>query len=423
VTGVIFGLIPALRGTGFDFQHALKDASYTTSEGSKRRFIRNGLIVGEVGLAAVLLVASLLVVKSLWKLTHVDPGFNAANVLSIRIVTPQQHTASREESTAYRLELIRRVAEVPGVISAGASKTLPLQGGGEPYGFVYKSARGDVTVKPEAGVFVASPGYFKALQIPLICGRVFTEQDNAPNASPVLLVNQALASRIWPGEDPVGKALSLGNASATIVGVIGNVRSEGLSSEPRGAIYGPMGIFPRSSLYIFARTDGNPLAIASGVRQAIWNYEKNQAIDMAPLQGSLEADVAQPRYFTLLLGTFGTMALVLAGIGIYGVISYNVHQQLREIGIRMALGAQPSQVLSMVLGGAIRLAGIGLVLGTVVALVASRALRSLLFGVSAVDSSMYALMILVLMSVALLASYVPARRATKVDPMVALRYE
>jgi predicted permease len=423
VTAIIFGLLPDMRGSGIDFQHAMKEAGYSTSEGHARRAIRHGLIVGEVAMAAVLLVASTLVVKSLWKLTHVDPGFEAQNVLAIRLVTPKERNKDRLEATAYRLEVLRRVSEIPGVVAVGASKTLPLEAGGEPYGFDYAGPKGTVNIRPEAGGFIVSPGYFNALEVPLLSGRVFTEEDNVPNAPPVLIVNQSLAKKYWPGEDAIGKQLSVGKASATVIGIVGDVRSEGLSTAPRTAIYGPFGIFPRSVMHIFVRTQGDPLSISASVRQAIWGFEKNQPMDMMTLSSATDKQVAQPRFFTALLTAFGALALLLAGIGIYGVISYNVHQQIRDIGIRMALGAQPKQVLRMVLGGALRLTIIGLGIGTVVAFIASRSLKSMLFGVSAGDITTYLLTPGVLTGIALLASYIPARRATKVDPVVALRYE
>ena len=424
ITGFLFGLLPALRGSGFDFQHALKDANYTSSEGQHRRSVRNALIVGEVAMAAVLLVASMLVVKSLWKLTHVDPGFAADNVLTIRVVTPKEHTTGdRSEATAYRLELVRRVSEVPGVVAVGASKTLPLEAGGEPYGFDFMGKNGKVEIKPEAGVFIVSPDYFKALSIPLIEGRFFREEDNKPKSPPVVVVNQALAERYWPGESAVGKQLQIQNTAIEIVGVVGNVRSQGLATAAGTAIYGPFGMFPRSVMHLYVRTAGNPLQVASAVRQAIWSYEKNQPMDISTLSSLTDRQVARPRFFTTLLTGFGGLALILAAIGIYGVISYNVHQQIREIGIRMALGAQPVQVLKMVLRDALQLTAAGLAIGFVLSFIATRGLSSLLFDVKATDLSSYLAMPLVLAAVALIASYVPARRATKVDPMVALHYE
>lgn len=425
VTGVVFGLIPAMRGSSVDFHHAMKESGYSTSEGHARRAVRNALIIAEVAMAAVLLVASTLVVKSLWKLTHVDPGFEANNVLAIRLITPKDRNTDKERvaGTAYRLEVLRRISEVPGVVSVGASKTLPLNGGGEPYGFDYAGPGGKVNIKPEAGVFIVSPGYFKTLEIPLISGRVFTEEDNKPDAPPVLVVNQALAKKYWPSEDAIGKALSVASRNATIIGVVGDVRSEGLATSPGTAIYGPFGRFPRSVMHVYVRTKGDPLAMAASVRQAVWELEKDQPMDMMTLASATDQQVAQPRFFTTLLTIFGALAVALAAIGIYGVISYNVHQQTRDIGIRIALGAQPDQMLRMVLGGALRMTLIGLGIGSVLALAASRSLKSLLFGVSTADVATYLLMAGVLTGIAMLASYIPARRATKVDPVVALRYE
>ena len=423
ITAALFGLLPAMRASSFDFQSALKESGYSTSEGRGKHKVRNALIVAEVAMAAVLLVASILVVKSLWKLTHVDPGFEAQNVLTIRAVTPSEHKEKREEGIAYRLELVRRVSEVPGVLSVGASKTMPLEGGGEPYGFDYMGPNGKVNIKPQAGAFAVTQGYFQTLQIPLIEGRTFTEEDNVPNAPPVLIVNQALTRKYWPRESAIGKQLLMGKTALPIVGVVGDVRTKGLANAPESAIYLPFGQMPRSVMHIFVRTAGNPLSVASAVRQAIWSYEKNQPIEMMTLTSATERQIEQPKFFTTLLAAFAGLALLLAAIGIYGVISYNVHQQIREIGIRMALGAQPSQVLGMVLGGALSMTAIGLAIGLVISLLASRSLGSLLFGVTSTDAMSYAVMSVILMTIAMIASYVPARRATKVDPMVALRYE
>jgi putative ABC transport system permease protein len=422
-TGVLFGLLPALRGAGADFNRSLKDANYTSSEGRKRHAIRSVLIVGEVALAAVLLSASILVVKSLWNLLQVDPGFDQDNILTVRVVTPEEHTKDRQQSTGYRMEILRRVSEVPGVVAVGASKTLPLEGGGEPYGFQYTGTSGTVDIKPQAGVFVASPGYFDALSIPLISGRVFTEDDNKPDAPPRLIVNQALAQKYWPGEDAVGKQLRIADSAASIIGVVGNVRTQGLSGEAGSAIYAPFGLLPRSLMHIYVRTKADPLSIAPAVRQAIWGYEKNQPMEMMTLSSATAKQTARPRFFATLLTSFGALALLLAAIGIYGVISYNVHQQVREIGIRMALGAQPYHVLRMVLSGGTRLAAIGLAIGLAAALLATRAMSSMLFGVKPTDLTSYLVMAAVLMLIAVIATFLPARRATKIDPLVALRSE
>jgi putative ABC transport system permease protein len=287
------------------------------------------------------------------------------------------------------------------------------------------NARGQAQqVTPTAGAFIVTQGYFEALKIPLIAGRTFTAADLSEKRM-VVLLSQNLAASIWPGENAVGKSVNFSEkARLEVIGVVGDVRSEGLQKPSGTALYVPSSLAPRQKLDLFVRTAGDPLAVAGAVRQAIHAYEPDQAIsNIAPLQQVAQETVAQPRFFTMVLSAFGAVALLLAALGIFGVISYNVRQRTREIGIRMALGASRGNVLAMVLGKAATLLGIGAAIGLAGALVAGRFLAGLLYGVKAADPQALLAAMAVLALVALAAALLPALRATRIDPMLALRYE
>jgi putative ABC transport system permease protein len=330
---------------------------------------------------------------------------------------------------AYRDELLRRVAAVPGVVAAGGGKTMPLFGGGEPYQFsIQDSGRGMVDVTPTSGTYIVTTGYFQALKIPLVSGRTFSQKDFADH-SPVVIVNQQLARQFWPGEDPVGKVLHLGQSAKEkdkleVIGVVGDVHNEGLSQESGTAVYFPESRAPRQKMNLFVRTNGDPLSTAAAIRRAIHDFEPDQAInDIAPLQQVLHDTVAQPRFLSAVLGAFGATALLLASVGIFGVISYNVRQRTREIGVRMALGADQRNVLLMILNRAVLLIAIGLGVGLVLATLSGRLLAGVLYGVGPSDPLALIAAVGILALVAIFAALMPALRATQVDPVVALRYE
>jgi predicted permease len=418
ITGVFFGLIPALKVTALNFYDALKQGGRGFAGGGNR--LREALVVAEMAVAAMLLVGSGLVMKSLWKLVNVDPGFDAQPVLALRMSIPKSKYANDQQEVNYRKQLMQSIASVPGVVAVGGSKTMLLKGGGEPYEFTLQGPKGPVEVRPRSGVFMITPDYFRALGIPLLRGRVFTDRDN----SPVVIINQATAQQYWPGEDPVGKTISLGKYPFEIVGIVGNVHNDGLTAEATTAIYVPINRFQRSNLNIFVRAAVPPMLLVNAVQRAIWSVDKDQPItDIAPLNQKVAATTSQPRFFTVLLGIFGALAVILAAVGAYGVLAYMVRQRTNELGIRMALGAQPGDLLTMVLSQGCRVALLGLAIGFVGALLTTRLLSSLLFGVKATDPAAFIAAAVLLSVVALLASYLPARRATKVDPMVALRYE
>ncbi len=423
LTGLAFGLLPALRASRLaDLHAALKEGGRGGGGGRGRSLARNGLIVAETALAVVLLVAAGLMLRSFWSLVHVDPGFRAENVLSLSLTFPEYPEPT--QLAAARDEVIRRVEELPAVIAAGASKTLPLEGGGEPYGFTVPGRAGALAeVQPQAGTFIVSPGYFRALGIPLLAGRSFTARDD-DGERPVVVVNRAFARQLWGGEEAVGKTLLLGEIPLEVVGVVGDVRSGGLAAEPGSAVYIPQSLAPRSDMKLFLRTAADPLAVAGAVREAIWSFDRDLPIsDVAALAQVVAEDVARPRFLTTLLGLFGALALTLAAVGLYGVVAYGVGQRTHEIGIRMALGARRGQVLRNVVGQGMRWTLLGLALGLAGAFAATRLLAGLLFGVAPTDAATFAGVALLLATAAALASWLPARRAAATDPLTALRSE
>ncbi|HEU5451374.1 MAG TPA: ABC transporter permease [Terriglobales bacterium] len=425
-TGLLIGAIPAMKLAAARMWDSLKAIGAATTGDVQHQRGRDLLIVAEVALACVLLVASSLVLKSLWKLTNTDAGFDATHVLTVELGLPMyKFSDPKTQRGPYVDELLRRVAAVPGVTVAGASKTLPLYGGGEPFGFKVTNSRGQQQeVTPTAGAFIVTQGYFEALKIPLVAGRTFTQADLAEKRM-VVVLSHNLAQSLWPGENPVGKFVDFSKtARVQVIGVVGDVRSEGLNKPSGTAMYVPSSLAPRQKLDLFVRTAGDPLSVAGAVRQAIQQFEPDQAIsNIAPLQQAVQETVAQPRFFSTVLTAFGAVALLLAALGIFGVISYNVRQRTREIGIRMALGASRGDVLAMVLAKAATLLAIGAAVGMAAALGAGRLLSGLLYGVGAADPQALLASVAILAAVAVSAAMIPALRATHVDPMVALRYE
>ncbi len=425
--GLLIGAVPAARVVGHHLADALKAVGISVAGDTRRQRGRDALVIAEIALACTLLIGSGLVLRSLWKLLSTDPGFDSSRVLTVQLSLPEYKYHGMPKMEAYRDELLRRVSAIPGVVAAGGGKTMPLFGGGEPYQFsIQDPARGVVDVTPTSGTYIVTTGYFQALKIPLVSGRTFSQQDFAEH-SPVVIVNQQLARQFWPGEDPVGRILHLGKSASSkleVVGVVGDVRNEGLSQESGTVVYLPESRAPRQQLNLFVRTNGDPLSAATTIRQVIHDFEPDQAInDIAPLQRVLHETVAQPRFLSTVLSAFGGTALLLASVGIFGVISYNVRQRTREIGVRMALGADRRNVLLMILHRALLLIAIGLAVGLALALLLGRLLAGILYGVSPSDPVALGAAVGILALVAIFAALMPARRATQVDPIVALRYE
>ncbi|HEX7049888.1 MAG TPA: ABC transporter permease [Longimicrobiales bacterium] len=419
LTGVVFGLVPSLTASRVDVGEALKEGGRGTA-GGRRHGMRRLFVVAETALAVVLLAGAGLLIRSFWNLTRVDPGFSSENVLTLSLSTPSE-IAQGDRRNVYRREILDRVANLPGVLAVGASKTIPLRGGGEPFSFSLPGRTDASSITPESGGFIVSSGYFRALGIPLVRGRVFTAADET-NGAPVVIVNQAMARRYWPGEDPVGKSLGSGESEFRIVGVVGDVRNDGIAQAPGPAVYVPMYLAPRSSMKLFVRTATDPVRLAGAIRRAIWDVSPDQPISgVTTMQRVVSDTVARPRFLMLLLGSFSGLALILAALGVYGVIAYTVSRRTYEVGILIALGATRGDVLRLIIVQGIAPALAGLAVGIVAALALTRILSSLLYGVDPADPATFAGVALVLAAVTLIAVHLPAHRAADVDPMVALR--
>ncbi len=420
LSGILFGLAPAWQTSGANLNESLREGERGSSGGRGR--IRSALVIAEVGLSLVLLIGAGLLVKSFAQLMHVDPGFAPEHLLVFSVGLPS--SASPVQQDAFYKQVVDRLQVLPGVQSAGAVSRLPLSGGNSSRSFTIPgSDRKDYL----ADIRVSTPSYFHAMGIPLLQGRNFTGHDDETTAH-VAVVNQSFVQKFLSGQDPIGQFIAeFGPMSdkLQIVGVVGNVRHTALESSPRPEIYLAFGQAHWPSAFMAVRTFlSDPTALTSAAQNAVWSVDKNVPLDRVQTMVQVIANSALRRKFTMLLLTiFAGLAMLLAAIGLYGVMAYSVSQRTREIGIRMALGAQRDDVLKLVVKQGMSLAGIGVLLGIAVSLGLTRLIAGLLFGVSATDPLTFVLVALCLAGVALLANYVPARRAAKVDPMVALRYE
>ena len=425
LTGIAFGLVPALQAARPDLARSLEAAGRSGSADAGRRRLLRGIVVGECLLAGVLLTGAGLLAKSFWRLTNVDSGMRPENVLSLSVTINEERYKDLAKEEAYRSEILRRLRALPGVHAVGASKTMPLRGGGEAYAFSIEGRpAAEARLRPDAGTFIVMPGYFEALGIPIRAGRGFTD-DDIEHRRRVLVVSESTARQAWPGSSAVGRMLGLGpKAKFEVIGVARDVRQEGLERRPGAAIYVPSTFFPRATFKAFLRFTRDPRALASAARSAIWSVDRDQPVsDVAMLPDVFSRSVARPRFFMLLLVGFGASALFLAALGLYGTLSYGVRQRRREIGVRMALGAGSRDVLRLVLGEGARLSLLGVALSVPVALGVSRILARLLFEVRPDDPAVLGFVSAFLLAVAALASWLPARRATRIEPSIALRQD
>ena len=424
-TGVVFGLAPAWQAARGGVSTVLKEGG-RSSTGSGGRWMRNTLLVTEVALSLVLLVGASLLIRSFARLTSVDPGFVAERVLAFRVALPPTSYPEDHNRIAFYDRLIERLRTMPGVEAAGMVQQLPLRGG---YVLSFE-IQGRAPARPgdelSANHRAVSPDYFTAMGIPLLRGRSITERD-AQGAPMVAVVDQAFVQRHFPDEDPIGRGIDIGNGTDgfyEIVGVVGDVRHGGLDATAAPTMYVPHDQDVFSSMWMIVKTAGEPSALANAARQAVREVDSGlPAFSMTPLTDVIGESVAERRFAMLLLGIFALVALFLAAVGLYGVVAYTVSQRTQEIGLRMAIGAEPGDVLRMVIGGGMKLASIGVAIGIAGALALASLIASMLYGVTAFDPASYAVTAGVLLAVAALACWIPARRAMRVDPLVALRQE
>jgi putative ABC transport system permease protein len=425
LTGLLFGMAPAWHAARLGLSDVLKEGG-RSSAGGATGWVRNGLLILEVALSLVLLVGAALLLRSFARVTGIDPGFRADNVLTFRVALPNAAYPGREKRIPFFENLLARLDGHPQITAAGMIQTLPMRGD---YYLAF-SIQGRPEPKPgegpSANYRVISADYFKVLGIPLLRGRTFTTRDTEKSPM-VAVVDETFVKRNFPGEDPLGRGIDIGNGTDgfyEIVGVVGDVRHDGLARVPGPTMYVPFGQDVFGSMVLVARTEGDPVQMAPAVRQIVREIDPAlPAFAVAPLDEVVSDSVAQRRFAMLLLAAFALVALFLAAVGLYGVVAYAVSQRTQEIGVRMAIGAQRGDVLSLIVGGGMKLAAIGVVLGLVGALALSGAVRTMLFDVTPLDPASYGITALVLLAVAVLACYVPARRASRVDPIVALRSE
>ncbi|HKQ75167.1 MAG TPA: ABC transporter permease [Blastocatellia bacterium] len=474
LTGVLFGLAPALQFSRPDVHYALKEGALVSAKGFRfgsRRGAQSLLVVGEVALALVLLVGAGLLIQSLWRLQQIEPGFKPERLLSMQLEFPSSRYHNNAQVMSFVTELNGRLAALPGIESVGMADSLPLRPVGR-FSSIAIEGKADLKAMPDdlmrkidgPSAFLSSfsPGYFHTMGIPLRQGRDFGPEDRQ-DSLPVAIINEAMAQRYWPGENPLGKRLRAdGFAWRTIVGVVGNVRRIALEDQPKPELYMPM-MQPRgvgsdtekaafeaeakgrkgamisttiaimagtatqgraSYISLMARTSAPPETLADAVRKTVWSLDPDQPIlQLGSMQARLDEFYAPRRFNMLLFGVFALVALLLATVGIYGVLAYAVTQRTHEIGIRLALGAQTRDVLWLIVRQGFALTLVGVVLGLAGALALTRVIRNLLYEVSATDPATFVGIALLLISVACVASFIPARRATKVDPLVALRHE
>ena len=427
-TAVLFGMLPAFQASRIRPNEQLKERGRGGSESVRRGRSRNALAVVELALAVVLLAGAGLLIRSFSHLIAVDPGFVSKDLLTARIGLPDSKYATDEKRSQFFAQLLQNIRQLPGVRSASANAFLPFTGiiagtGAEVEG----RPPLPIAEQPVINVTVVEPHFFETMGIPLLQGRLFTDRE-ALEVSHKVVISRAMAQKLWPNEDPIGKRVTIHmkrkDEPSEVIGVVGDVKHAGLDADVRATAYWPHPELAFSYMTLIVRTDGDPVALAPAIRETVRRMDKDlPVVDLASMDKLLSVSLARARFSTVVLGGFAGIALLLAVIGTYGVLSYGVTERTHEIGIRVALGAKQADVLGMVLRQGLVLAASGVAIGMLAAFGVTRLMTSLLFGTSATDPVTYAGVVCLLAVVALAACYIPARRASRVDPMVALRYE
>jgi putative ABC transport system permease protein len=426
ITGLVFGIAPAWLAARADVNEALKQGTRGSTEGGARGRLRSALVVIEVTFALMLLGGAGLLARSFMQLAHVDPGFNPENATLLRLSLPQKKYAMPEQQIAFANTLLERVKVLPGVQSAGITHSMPLVSD-YVLSFNIEGRSGiDPSDLPSTNYYAVTPEYFRAMGIRLVRGRLFTPQDDS-KAPRVAIINETMARQHFPNEDPIGKRINIStgpDAWREIVGIVGDIKQYGIDKATSAQSYEPFAQVPFSSVNVVIRTSGSPAALLGALRPVVYAVDKDQPIGaIRPLEEIVADSIARQRFAVTLLAVFSVVALVIAAVGIYGVMAYNVVQRTGEFGIRMALGAQQRDVLRLVLVQGGKLVGLGLLIGLAGTLAASRAMGSMLFNTSAQDPLTLGTITLLLGAVALVACLLPANRATKVNPIEALRAE
>ncbi|HKO60919.1 MAG TPA: FtsX-like permease family protein, partial [Pyrinomonadaceae bacterium] len=407
-------------------QSFLREGTRGSGEGSKWNRVRGGFVVVQVALSLLLLVSAGLLLKSFDKLLRVNAGFQSERLLSFEYRLPRNKYTEAERQWAFHQQVVQRLNEIPGVESASLIRGLPLSGNGGTVRVTLPDREPPVAgSEPEVMINTAMPNYFETMRIPLLRGRVFGNEDHA-NTQAVVLISQTMAERYWPGQDPLGKQIKFvgEDDQATIIGVVGDVKQYWLDEAQAPQLYLAYSQVPGLFATAVVRTSVDPLSLTQSVQQAVWKVDPDQPMwKIRTVEFLVDRNVADRKFLMALMGIFATVALVMTIIGLYGVVSYLVNQRTQEIGIRMALGAQSGDIMRMVLKQGMVMVLTGVALGLAAAWMSTRLMSRLLYEVSATDPQTFGGISMLLIAVALFACFVPARRATKVDPLVALRYE
>ena len=440
LTGILFGIVPALQISGTDVSSTLKESGSRSATG-RNHYARSALVVSEMALSLVLLVGAALLIRTFISLRSVNPGFDPHHVLTLQTSLNGGQYASTARTEMLARRVIEHLESLPGVEAATSSMGAPVEGGADlPFVIEGRQPPKDSPYHGDEQYRYAAPHYFTVLKVPLLRGRVFTLQDTG-KAPGVVIINSAMARKYWPKEDPIGQRITIGKGlgpefndpTRQIVGIVGDVREHGLDSDPPPVMYVPFGQIPDGLTALLnavlpttwlIRTTPQPLTLVNAVRQEFLNTDSNLPIArVRTMEQVISGAIARQNFQMILLVSFASIALLLAALGIYGVMSYVVEQRTHEIGIRLSLGAGRTDMLRLIVGQGMRLAAIGVACGLAAAFGLTRLLEKLLFGVKSTDPVTYGIVALVLTSVAFLATFVPARRATKIDPVIALRYE